>query len=443
MNSPLPLPLPGTAADAVRSGPTPLVVLDPHAHDPFGEAARLRAHGPLVPVELPDGVRVWAVTDQALIKVLFTHPAVSKKVDHWTAWQRGEVPPTWSMIFFVAVESMFTADGDDHARLRRLVAKAFTRRPVEALAPSITAAAAELITALPARAAENGGVVDLRAHFAQPLPLTVICDLMGAPARIRPILRDAATAMFDQTLPPEKVLASRDALYQALNELIVTKRANPGEDLVTALIAARDSDDGQLSQQELLDTLVLLFAAGHETTTNLFANAIDVLLSRPDVLTDLGREQLTWARVVEEVLRWAPPVATVPMRYATTDIPVQTDTGTVVIRQGEALLAHLTATARHPQVHGPSAAVFDPYVEHVGHVAFGHGPHHCLGAPLARLEATLALPALFTAFPELRPCCPDDPTQYLPSLVGHGPRTVTVHLGQPPAEPHHPDTAPA
>lgn len=183
-------------------------------------------------------------------------------------------------------------------------------------------------------------------------------------------------------------------MFGIIGELVAIRREHPGDDMTSVLIAERDEDGSQLTDKELCDTLMLVINAGHETTVNLLDQAIVALLTHPEQRAAVTDGTVSWENVVEEALRYESPVAHLPLRYAVEDI----DVGGVHIAKGEAILASYAAAGRDPKVHGDNAGVFDVTRANKDHIAFGHGVHHCIGAPLARLEALIALPAIFRRF---------------------------------------------
>ncbi|MDF5757511.1 cytochrome P450 [Spongiactinospora sp. TRM90649] len=401
------------------------VVIDPTGRDLHGEAERIRAQGPAARVELPGGVPAWAVSGQALLRDLLTDPRVSKDAyQHWPAWRNGEITPDSPLFAWVAVRNMFTAYGPDHRRLRGLVSSAFTARRTAELRPRVEVIVAELLAGLARVPA--GEVVDLREHYAYPLPIRVICDLFGvADEDTRQEIRRCVDAFFHTSVAPHEVATALSRLQAILRDLVTDKRRTPGDDLSSALIAVRDEAESPLSEDELVDTLVLFLSAGHETTVNLLDNAIHALLTHPDQLALVRAGEATWEKVVEETLRSRSPITNLPLRYAVEDI----DTGHgVTIRAGEAILACYGAAGRDPDVHGPDAAAFDLTRRTTDHLAFGYGAHHCLGAPLARLEALIALPALFAGFPAMTLATPPDGPPPLESFIANGHSTLPVRL---------------
>jgi cytochrome P450 len=326
---------------------------------------------------------------------------------------------------------MTTADGEDHRRLRSLVSKAFTARRVEELRPRIEELTAGLLDDLRAAAERDGGVADLRRHFAMPLPMGVIGELLGVDAEHRDRLHHLSNQVVATDIGPEKALAANRELVAVLAAVAVARGERPGDDLTSALIAARDEEGDRLSQEELIGTLVLMIIAGHETTLNLLTNAVRALCGHRDQLELVmkGAGGVGWADVVEETLRWDAPVSYFPFRYPVRDLTLD---GTV-IPKGTPVLAGYSAAGRDPSVHGPDADRFD--VTRPGrsgaarHLSLGHGAHYCLGAPLARMEATIALERLFTRFPDLDLAMTEAELSRHSSFVGNSVRELPVRLG--------------
>ncbi|WP_051027270.1 cytochrome P450 family protein [Nocardia higoensis] len=397
------------------------MVLDVTGTDILGEAIALREKGPLVRVVLPGDIPAWAVTDAEVLKELFTDWRVSKDAhQHWPRFRAGQVPPDWPLITWVSVRNMFTAYGKEHQRLRKLIGPAFTPRRVTALRPQIKQIIVDLLNGLAARPV--GSLVDLREEYATQVPLRVITALMGVPDDLQPRLRVCVDEIFSTT-PQRDPHDTFTELVATLTTLVERRRAEPGDDMTSLLIEHRDNDD-RLSEEELVHTLLLVISAGYETTVNLIDQAVYQVLTRPDLLRLLRTGAITWSQLVEETLRHAPPVANLPLRYAVADI----DIADVRIRTGEAIIAAIAATNRNPHRHDPNPDQFDPARPNKEHLSFGYGPHHCLGAALARLEAVEALPALFGRFPELTLAAGAGELKPMPSFISHGHRSLPVYL---------------
>ncbi|NEB91533.1 cytochrome P450 family protein [Streptomyces bauhiniae] len=373
---------------------TSRIALDPFVTDLDGESAALRAAGPLAAVELPGGVPVWAVTRHAEAKALLTDPRLVKDINVWGAWRRGEIPANWPLIGLANPgRSMLTVDGADHRRMRTLVAQALTPRRVELMRERIGKLTQDLLDALPA----DGGVVDLKAAFAYPLPMYVVAELMGIDEALLPRLKVLFEKFFSTQTPPAEVIATLTELAGMMAATVAAKRAEPGDDLTSALILA-SADGDHLTDEEIVATLQLMIAAGHETTISLIVNAVVNLSTHPGQRELVLSGQADWPAVVEETLRWSTPTSHVLIRFATEDVPV----GEKVIAAGDALIVSYGALGRDEEAHGPSAGEFDITRESKNrHISFGHGPHVCPGAALSRLEAGVALPALYARFPQL------------------------------------------
>ncbi|MCX2968410.1 MULTISPECIES: cytochrome P450 family protein [Streptomyces] len=400
-----------------------VLVLDPHGADHHAEHQALRARGAATRVDIL-GVTAWSVSEPGLLKHLLTSPDVSKDAKrHWPAF--AEAVPDWPLALWVTAENMFTAYGSDHRRLRRMIAPAFSARRIAALEPVVQELVRGILDGLDALPA--GEVVDLRAHLAHPLPIAVIGQLMGVPADQRTGFAALVDGVFATTLSTEEAAANATALYGLLDELIAAKRAEPAEDLTSLLLAARDEEgDGRaLSDVELRDTLLLMVSAGYETTVNVIDQAVTSLLTDPEQLAHVRAGRCGWHDVVEETLRHEPAVKHLPLRYALRDVSLPDGQ---TIRAGEAILASYAAANRHPDWHGASADRFDATRPAKDHLAFGHGVHFCLGAPLARLEVATALRQLFARFPDARLAVPPEELRPLPTLISNGHLTLPVRL---------------
>ena len=305
-----------------------------------------------------------------------------------------------------ASENLLAKDGEDHRRLRRLVTKAFTPRMVEQLRPRIQQIADDLLDAV-----EERGSMELVDDFAFPLPITVIAELLGIPVEDRESFRVWSSNVVMPALTPEdRELARRrgDEFIAYLDDLFARRRAEPAEDLVSALVQAEDGGD-TLSENELSSMVVLLIVAGHETTVSLIANAVHTLLTHPEQLAELRADPSLMPSAVEELVRFDSPVERTITRWVAED----TEVGGQLLRRGELVIAVL-GSANRDAAQFPDADALDVTRAANKHVGFGRGPHYCLGAPLARLETEIALDTLFRRLPNLRLTTGDDDLYWRP-----------------------------
>ncbi|MFI5621377.1 cytochrome P450 [Streptomyces sp. NPDC051567] len=402
------------------------VALDPTGRDLHAEAAGLRAQGRAVQVELPGGVVAWSINDYAGVRKVLTDPKVTKSArNHWPKFINGEIPPNWEMISWIAMDNMVTAYGKNHLRLRRLVGKAFSPRRTEAIRPRIVELTEQLVGAL--ESVEPGEVVDLRERFAYPLPAMLVADLIGMSENARAKTAKVIDMMVDTTVTPEQAQSVLQDWRGAMEELVAEKRATPGEDITSDLIAARDEDGSRLSEAELTDTIFAILGAGSETTINFFDNAITALLTHPEQRALVTSGAASWDDVIDETLRVESPLAHLPLRYAVEDIELDG----VTIPQGDPILVNYSAVGRDPAVHGESACAFDVTRADKEHLSFGVGPHYCLGAGVARLVAKIGLSTLFERFPDLSLAVEKGELQPLPTFIMNGHRSLPVRLTAP------------
>jgi cytochrome P450 len=304
-------------------------------------------------------------------------------------------------------QHMLNRDGDDHRRLRRLVTKAFTPRMVEQLRPRIQEIADELIDRVEAR-----GEMELVEEFAFPLPITVIAELLGVPATDRDRFRTWSNAIVTPALGPEALARFSELMSEFvayLHALFEERRADPGEDLVSALLQAEDGGD-TLSEHELFSMVVLLITAGHETTVSLIGNAVLALLGHPDQLEALRGDPELVPNAIEELIRFDGPVERSLNRWAATDVEL----GGHTIRRGESVIVILGSADRDPTRFEQPDVLDVTRAPSGRHIGFGRGSHYCLGAPLARLEAEVALTTLLRRLPRLSLAVPPDGVAWRP-----------------------------
>jgi cytochrome P450 len=363
--------------------------------DPFPLFAKVRELGPVHAVTLADGHDAWLVVGYDEARAALNDPRLSK--DMLSALARGGGVVAEGLPGPAFARHMLSVDPPDHTRLRRLVSSAFTPRRVEELRPRVQRIIDDLLDDV--AAAGPDARVDLVRAFAFPLPFTVICEMLGVPESDRGRLGTGLTSLLVPTSTPAEYAHARaasDVVVAMLEALVEAKQKSPGNDLVSGLISARDGDE-RLTTQELLSTIFQLIVAGHDTTASLIGNGIVALLRNPEELDDLRADPARLAGAIEEMLRYDAPVPHSTFRYAIAPIEI----GDVTIPEGAQVIICLAAANRD---RGQFA---DPDTLHIEraesrHLAFGFGIHHCLGAPLARMEGQLAFGSLLRRFPDLR-----------------------------------------
>jgi cytochrome P450 len=377
--------------------------------DPYSVHDRLRAERPVAAVIMPGGMPAWLITGYAEARAALADPRLVK------------LPASWhrepDSIFGMLEMHMLNSDPPDHERLRRLVNKAFTARRVEQLRPRITSITAELLDDMSTRPE-----VDLLASFAFPLPVTVICELLGVPVADRDDFRAWSATIVSSTASPEVYLADATAMIRYFVALLAAKRREPADDLLSALISARDEGD-RLSENELVSMAFLLLVAGHETTVNLIGNGMLALLLNPGELARLRADRSLLGSAVEELLRYVNPVNNATFRFAAEPVQI----GGQRIRTDEVVLVALSGANRDPSRY-PDPGRLDLSRDSTGHLAFGHGIHYCLGAPLARLEAGIAFGGLLERFGSMRLAVPAESLRWRPSTLIHGLEALPVRL---------------
>jgi cytochrome P450 len=372
-------------------------IMDPELiADPFGGYGRLREEAPVVRGRTADGSPAWYVTRQEDVRTVLgdprfvnnaaSVPGVGTDSVRDKMVEMVGIPPEYARFL---TDTILDADGEDHTRLRKLVSRAFTVRRVSDLRPRVEEITAKLLDGL----AEP---VDLMAEFAYPLPITVICELVGVPEADRQAWREWGVAF--TSMKPELVAAATRDMVAHVQDLIARRRAEPADDLLTALVHVRDEQGDRLSEDELVTMVLTLVMAGHETTAHLIGNAVVALLEHPDQLALLRADPSLWPGAVHELMRWCSPVQITRVRYAAEDVEL----GGVQIRAGEPVQAVLVSANHDPREYADPDRLDvtrRPAGRGEGHVGFGHGFHYCLGAALARQEGEVALRALFERFP--------------------------------------------
>ncbi|MDF6017937.1 cytochrome P450 [Streptomyces sp. JH34] len=374
--------------------------------NPYPFYAKLRAEGPVHPVRTDGFERIWMIVGYEEARAALADQRFSKDWRTTDLWSASDNPINANML---------EMDAPHHTRLRKLVAREFTARRISALRPRVEQITENLLDAM-----VPAGSADLVDAFAFPLPMTVICELLGVPD----IDRDAFRRLSNAVVTPvsaEKEGEAVQAMGAYLDELVEDKRCSPGDDLMSALIQARDEEGDRLSPDELIGMAFLLLVAGHETTVNLISNGVRALLDHPEQLALLRARPELIDGAVEEMLRYDGPVGTATFRFAREPVAI----GSVVIPQGETVLVALGSGGRDADRY-PDPDTFDIRREAQGHLAFGHGIHFCLGAPLARMEGRIAIRALLERCPGLVRDPEGGEPDWLPGLLLRGVRRLPV-----------------
>jgi cytochrome P450 len=391
--------------------------------DPFPLFAQARDRGAVHPVRLADGHDAWLVVRFDEARSALNDPRLSKNMH--AALASGSEVVAEGLPGPEFARHMLTVDPPDHTRLRRLVSAAFSSRRVEALRPQVQTITDDLLDSI----AEAGpqSRVDLVSAFAFPLPFTVICELLGVPEAERGRLgREFTKLLVPTTTEAEYAEAKKasDNVVSMLRELVAGKEGAPGDDLVSALIDARDGDE-RLDSRELLSTIFQLMVAGHDTTASLIGNSVVALFRNPAQLAKLREDTTAIPAAIEEFLRFDAPVPHSTFRYATEPVTLASRE----IPAGAQVIVCLAAANRdHDRYANPESLDVDRATSR--HLAFGHGVHHCLGAPLARMEGHIALASLFGRFPELSVAVPSEDLHW-----GHGDGLVLRGLTELPVIP--------
>ncbi|MFJ2882586.1 cytochrome P450 [Streptomyces sp. NPDC086796] len=374
--------------------------------NPYPYYEKLRAAGPVHTVRTDEFDRVWLVVGYDEARAALADPRFAKD------WRGLPGAPAESDPIFL---NLLELDAPRHTRLRRLVAREFTARRVEALRPRVQQITDELLDAM-----VPAGRADLVDALAFPLPMTVICELIGVPDLDRDAFRLLSNGVVTPTSPEGEMEAVR-AMNEYLGELIEDKRRSPGDDLMSALVRTRDEDGDSLSPDELVGMAFLLLVAGHETTVNLIANGVRALLGHPEQLAALLADPGLIGGAVEEMLRYDGPVENSTLRFPREPVRI----GQRVIPAGVPVLVSLAGADRDPARY-PEPDTFDIRRDAQGHLAFGHGMHFCVGAPLARMEGRIAIRTLLQRCPSLAPDAGAGELDWIPGMLLRGVRGLPV-----------------
>ncbi|MEE1845311.1 cytochrome P450 [Streptomyces sp. NPDC088190] len=378
--------------------------------DPYPTYAAMRSACPVQAVPSGSGGRLsYLVTGYAEAREALADARLSKDTSAFFAGKESK-----RRLHPALAHNMLSSDPPEHTRLRKLVTKAFTTGAVAELRPFIARVTDDLLDQWPV-----GEPFDFVTGLAVPLPVIVICELLGVPDEDRPDIQRWSGELFAAG-QPEVIDAASHSLADYMTDLIAAKRRRPGKSLLDRLISARDGHD-RLSEEELVSLAVLLLVAGHETTTNFLGNATLSLLQHPAELDRLRQNPDDIPMVLDELLRFDSPVSTATFRYTTEAITL----GGTDIPTGAPVLVALGAANRDPE-RFPSPDQLDANRDATGHLAFGHGIHRCVGAPLAKAEAEIALRAVLARFPGLRLAVPPDQLQWRHARLVRGLTSLPV-----------------
>lgn len=392
---------------AVRSYPPPRR----SATDIPDEYAQLRSEAPAADVVMPSGDGAYLFSRYDDVRTVLSDARCSR-----AATVLPESPRLTAVPFDAG--GLFTMDPPEHTRLRSLVSSAFTVRRVDLLRPRIQ----ELADGLLERMAGQGGPVDLNEAFAFPYPVAVICELLGVPFEDRELFRGWSDAILSLTAhTPEQMLERKLALVAYLQQLVEDKRRRPGDDLLSALVLVRD-EDGPLTEHELITMAMTLLIAGHETTVGVLGTSVFTLLRHAGGMGLVPEAPEALSTLVEELLRINPIGDGGPLRVTTAEIQVAGRT----VPAGSAVIGAI-CSANRDEHRFPGADRFDPGRRGAPHLAFGHGPHYCLGAPLARAELQIALSSLARRFPGLRLDVPVDEVRMHTGLLVNRLKSLPVN----------------
>ncbi|NUS84479.1 MAG: cytochrome P450 [Streptomyces sp.] len=360
----------------------------PTALDPCPHYKRLRESTPVAGIQMPSGDRALLITDYDSVRTVLSDPRFSRAATTKPNAPRIGTEPQ-------NAKNLLSMDDPEHSRVRRLVSREFTARRVAALRPLIQKYTDELLDTME----EKGAPTDLVPALAFPLPVTVICELLGVPVDDRGKFAEwSGTVLSTVSLPTEQIVAAHVALSTYLGALIADKRKTPGDDLLSALVSIHQEDEERLDEEELLHLGITLLIAGHETTTNQIGNGVLALLTHRDQLEALRADPGRIPAAVEELLRFAPPGDEATLRIALEDVKL----GDTLVPAGTAVLASLASANRDVRHFGTPDTMDVTRSSANQHLTFGYGAHYCIGSGLARLELQVVFDSLIRRFPTLR-----------------------------------------
>jgi cytochrome P450 PksS len=389
-----------------------------HKSSPYALFSRLREEAPVCQFRLPDGQKAWLVTRYDDVAFALKDERFAKDRFRTLTPEQLKRQPWMPAIVRPLMRNMLDSDPPDHTRLRSLVQKAFTPRRVEAMRDRIESLAKELLDSI-----ENRRQFDLIHDYALPLPATVIAEILGVPAKDRHKFHRWSSAIITLSWSKWDMLKSIPAVWSFLRytrKLVRQRRDEPADDMVTALIQAREGDD-RFSEDELVAMIVLLLIAGHETTVNLVANGMLALLTNPEQLQQLRENPARIESAIEELLRFASPLDTATERYVREDVSI----AGVDIRAGDLVYAAISSANRdESQFKRPND--LDITRDPNKHLSFGLGIHFCLGASLARVEGQITINALLQRIPNLQLAVPAQSLKWRRGMVLRGMKSLPL-----------------
>jgi len=368
---------------------------------PYEILEKYRTAGRVHHVVFPHGADVWLIPRYDDVRLLLSDPRVSKdgrRMNELFAIHTGVPVAEASSIGFddELSQHMLNSDPPRHTRLRSLVSKAFTLRRMEAFRPRIGQIADELLDAL-----EGRDDIDLVDEFCAPLPIIVICDLLGIPFDDRDSFRRWAIELVGAGQDPEVVQAASDNVVEYARASIAEKRMHPGDDMISALLSGRDDD--ALTEDELVTMIFLFTVAGHITSQHTLTNGIFSLLTHPDQLAKLRADMSIMPRAIDELMRYDGGVGVATFRFSKEEI----DLGDGLIIPPDQILALSITSAHRDDERYPDANTLDLERRPLGVLGFGHGTHFCIGQPLAKIQTEVGLTKLLTRFPDMRLTVPE------------------------------------